>query len=148
MAMSGLSILAQRANSDLTATEVKGNTVERTSELATAARSNRDGIESALGFHAQYLNLADQMGDGGAIESGVADDSLVLDAQTLTVLNTMVSQRRLTLETLHILMARGLKVDLTTEIEALKKMEPMMDRPPAKDPAMDKPDEMMNGGVQ
>lgn len=146
MAMAGLSILAQRTNSDLTATEVKGNTVERTSELATAARSNRDGIETALGFHAQYLNLADQMGDGGAIESGVADDTLVLDAQTLTVLNNMVTQRRLTLETLHILMARGLKVDLTTEIEALKKLPLPEVVPAAKDPAVN--DEMMNGGVQ
>jgi hypothetical protein len=151
MAMSGLSILTQRADSNITATEKKMDQGERTSELATAARSLRDGIEAALGFHAQYLNLQDQMGDGGAIDLGVAQDDLVIDGQMLTALNNMVSRRRLTLETLHAYMQRGLKgVDLTNEIEALKNAEPPTEEPPLiKEPTVNKPEEgMMNGGVQ
>lgn len=148
MSATGISLIAAKGDREITLGEKKIDQGERTSDLATAARSLRDGIESALGFHAQYLNLQDQMGDGGAIDLGVADDDLILDAQTLTVLNNMVTQRRLTLETLHILMARGLKVDLTTEIEALKKLEPVTVPPPAQDQPLDKPDEMMNGGVQ
>lgn len=157
MAMAGLSILAQRTGSDLTATEVRGNTVERTSELATAARSARDAYEACLGFHAQYLNLQDQMGDGGAIELGVAQDDLVLDGPMLTALNNMVTQKRLTLETLHIYMQRGLKgVDLTNEIEALKQTDLFIGEPPPAPPApengaMNKEDMtegMTEGGVQ
>jgi hypothetical protein len=98
MAMMGLSILAQRSDSNITATEVRSNQGERQSELSTMARSLKDAMEQSLEFHAQYLGL-DLPGEGGSIELGVEEQALVLTPQHLQVLLSAVETNKLSLET-------------------------------------------------
>lgn len=155
-AKSGLSILTQRVDSNITATEKRMDQGERTSELATAARSLRDAIELCFGFHAQFLGLDDQMGDGGAVELGVQEDSLVVDPQMLAALNTMIDKGRFFIEDLFAYMQGGMKAidfdDLKKRIEALPPV-PIQPSIPAPANGNEKPmpnqgEGMMNGGLQ
>jgi hypothetical protein len=97
MAMMGLSILAQRSDSDVTATEVNANETERQSELATMARSLKDAMELALEFHAQYMGL--ELAEGGSIELGVDESELTITPEMLSILLNAVSSNKLSLET-------------------------------------------------
>lgn len=111
MAMAGLSIMAQRSDSTLTATEIRRNSVERTSELSTMARSLQDALELALGFHAEYMGLP----SGGSVSLGMVED-LVFDAQTLATLLTAVTTGKLSLQTwLDVLAMRFPDVDFSEE---------------------------------
>jgi hypothetical protein len=149
MAMAGLSILTQRADSNITATEKKMDQSERTSELSTMARSLKDCLERSLGFHAQYLNLADKNGDGGSIELGVADD-LTLDPQDLAIARDMVREGSLTVETLHLLAGKRWRTDLSGEIEEIKKRKLFVGQPTPGDVNKMKTgaDKILQGGLQ
>lgn len=156
MGIAGLSILTQRVDSNITLGEKKMDQQERTSELATAARSHRDAIEFCLGRHAQYLNLADQMGDGGAIELGVSEETLIADPQMMGVMNQMIDKGRFAVEELFAYMAGGMKAidfeELLKKVKAFEAKPPAVSPPPApENGAMNKEEmteEMTEGGVQ
>ncbi len=75
MGLLGLQMLNQQTPQK-TATEERGDQVRELSELATAAQSLHDCLESALGFWAEYLGLP----SGGSVEIGVKSEHLMGDA--------------------------------------------------------------------
>ena len=93
MGMAGLSVMSEKPDTASTATEIRDDSRKELSELATMARSLKDGIELALSFHAEYLG-AEQ---GGSIELGVSEESLVLTPQHLDVLFKAVAANKLPL---------------------------------------------------
>jgi len=132
MALMGLSMLSQKTDANITATEIRANNLQESSDLATMARSLQDAIELALEFHAKYLNLD----SGGSIKLGVAESDLTLDAQMITALITAVNSRPplLTAETFLSILARGFPgVELEDEIEKLKAMPGFGQAPPTPD---------------
>jgi len=117
MALMGLSMLSQKADSNVTATEIRSNNLQESSDLATMARSEQDGAEMALEFHAKYLNLP----SGGSLKLGVAESDVVLDAVMVTAVSNLVSKGQLTLETFLNLLQRGLPgVELQDELKKLE----------------------------
>lgn len=132
MAQTGLSIMSQRSDSNITATEKKIDQSERTSELSTMARSLKDCIESCLGFHAQYLGVADENGDGGSVELGVAESDLALDGSIIVALDKLVTEGRLTLQTFLTTLQRGglSSIDVEEEIKNLEASNPFKGQVP------------------
>lgn len=129
MALMGLSMLSQKTDSNITATEIRSNNLQESSDLSTMARSLQDALELALEFHAKYLNLD----SGGSIKLGIAESDLVLDAQMITALVTAVNSRPplLTAETFLNILARGFPgVELQDEINKLKAMPGFGQAPP------------------
>lgn len=98
MAVMGLSILSQRQESNITATEKRQDYEEMQSELSTMARSLKDALELALQFHAEYLGM-ELPEDGGSIELGVSEQDLILTPEHLKVLLTAVNDDKFSLET-------------------------------------------------
>jgi hypothetical protein len=96
MGMMGLSTLTQRADTNITATEKKQDKEEKHSELATMAQSEKDCIELALSYHAEYLGLGTEA--GGSIKLGVKEENLALTPQHLTVLLSAVRSNDFSLE--------------------------------------------------
>jgi hypothetical protein len=141
MALMGLSMLSQKSDSNVTATEIRANNLQESSDLATMARSLQDALELALEFHAQYLNL----GSGGSIKLGVAESDLTLDGSTITALVTAVNSQPplLTAETFLGILARGFPgVELQDEIAKLKAMPGFGQAPPTPQDIL-----KMKGGV-
>lgn len=127
MAMMGLSMLSQRQDSNVTATEKRQDWVEQSSQLATMARSLQDGIELALQFHAEYLG-ADS---GGSVKLGVDEGGLTLDGSVITALSNLVGRGQLTLETMLQVLQRMLPgVDLEEEIKRIEKVGAFRGGPP------------------
>lgn len=124
MAVLGLA-LVQGGNKEqaTTATEEILDHVREDSDLATAARSLKDGLERALKFHAQYLDASATT--GGSVELGATIEELALPAQELTAYSNMVAAKQLSLETLWSVMARAGKLpadfDAKKEREVIKK---------------------------
>lgn len=154
MGMMGLSTLTQRSDADITATEKKQDFKEKHSDLATMARNEKDAIELALSFHAEYLGLD----SGGSIELGVRDEQLTLTPQHLQVLLTAVEGSNFSVETflsvvVSLLTETGhLPEGVTVEseikkIEAAKKKAEAMN-PPASSQTVTVMQPQMNGGVQ
>ncbi len=81
MAALGLSIIAGKAPQANTATEELLDQVQEESDLAAAARSLKDGVELALGFHAAYLGL----NSGGSINLGSTMQELTLSPEEMRV---------------------------------------------------------------
>lgn len=98
MSILGLSLLVKRTGPQVTATEEKGDRIEESSDLATAARSLKDGIELALKFHTQYLNP--KADTGGNIELGAALDELEMTPQEMTAWSNAVVAGQFSVETL------------------------------------------------
>lgn len=141
MALMGLSMLSQKTDSNVTATEIRANNLQESSDLATMARSLQDCLELALEFHAKYLELD----SGGSIKLGVAESDLVLDAQMVTALVTAVNSRPplLTAETFLNILQRGFPgVELQDEINKLKAMPGFGQAPPTPEDIA-----KMKGGV-
>jgi hypothetical protein len=129
MALLGLSMLTQKTDASVTATEIRANNLQESSDLATMARSLQDAIETALEFHAQYLGLE----SGGSIKLGVAETDLALDGSTITALVSAVNSRPplLTTETFLAILQRGFPgVELQDEIDKLKAMPGFGQTPP------------------
>lgn len=95
MGMLGLSTLTQRQGSTVTATEKRIDHGEKTSGLATMARSEKDAIELALHFHAQYLGLE----SGGSIQLGVIEDEMILTPQHMQVMLDALKSNNFALDT-------------------------------------------------
>lgn len=127
MALMGLSMLAQKTDANVTATEIKSNNLQESSDLSTMARSLQDALEQALGFHAAYYG----MDDGGSVKLGVAESDLVLDAQMVTALVNAVNSKMLTVETFLNILQRGFPgVELQDELDKLKAMPGFGQAPP------------------
>lgn len=104
MAIMGISFLAERVQVQQTATEQKIYQSERTSDLATFARSLKDGFERALGFHSQFLGI--QASKGGTVE--MADPSeLVLSSEDIRLLSDLVLRGQLDNDTLWTMMGKA-----------------------------------------
>jgi hypothetical protein len=105
MARLGLAILAPNGPSpEKTATEVFANHVETDSDLATAARSLKDGQELALKFTAQYGDP--KVTSGGSVE-GLEIDQLTLSAQEMQAYSGMQAAGQLSLQTLWEILGRA-----------------------------------------
>ncbi|MBK9316918.1 MAG: DUF4055 domain-containing protein [Acidobacteria bacterium] len=81
MAALGMSIIAGKKPEANTATEELLDQVQEESDLAAAARSLKDGIELALGFHAAYLGYD----SGGSINLGATMQELTLSPEEMRV---------------------------------------------------------------
>jgi hypothetical protein len=77
------------------ATEIFANHVETDSDLATAARSLKDGLELALKFTAQYGDP--KATSGGSVE-GLELDQLTLSAQEMQAYSGMQAAGQLSLQ--------------------------------------------------
>jgi hypothetical protein len=117
MALMGLSMLSQKTDSNVTATEIRSNNLQESSDLSTMARSLQDAIEMALEFHAKYLGMK----SGGSVKLGVADSDLMLDAPMVLALSNAVDKGQLTLETWINILQRGFPgVELADELKKLE----------------------------
>lgn len=146
MAAAGLSMLtAHERGSNQTATEIRANNLQQTSDLATMARSLQDATELALRFHAKYYGLK----DGGSIKLGVAQADIVLDGPMITALGNLIGTG-ITLETFLNIMETGLGgFDAEEEVTKLQQaavaaraMQPQQPNVPGS------PDAPVDGGVQ
>jgi hypothetical protein len=116
MAAMGISFLAEKVQVEQTATEQKINSSERTSDLATIARSVKDAIERALGFHAQFLGMRAEQ--AGTIE--IADPAeLVLSIEQIREMSDEVVRGQQSLETFWAMKAKAglLPDDFDPELE-------------------------------
>ncbi|MGH9769323.1 MAG: DUF4055 domain-containing protein [Blastocatellia bacterium] len=108
MARLGLAIMAPNAPSpEKTATEIFARHIEADSDLATAARSLKDGLELALTFTTQYSDP--QAASGGSVE-GLETDHLTLSAQEMTAYSQMQANGQLSLQTLWEVLNRAGKL--------------------------------------
>lgn len=108
MAALGLSIIAGKAPQPNTATEELLDHVQEESDLATAARSLKDGIERALYFTALYLDQNAET--GGSIELGATMEELTLSDQELQAYSNMQAAGQLSLQTFWALLERAGKL--------------------------------------
>lgn len=105
MARLGLAIIAPNApRPEKTATEVFANHVETDSDLATAARSLKDGLELALKFTSQYGDP--KATSGGSVE-GLEIDQLTLSAQEMQSYSGMQAAGQLSLQTFWEILGRA-----------------------------------------
>jgi uncharacterized protein DUF4055 len=105
MARLGLAIMAPSApRPEKTATEVFANHVETDSDLATAARSLKDGLELALRFTAQYGDP--KATSGGSVE-GLEIDQLTLTDREMEVYGGMQAAGQLSLQTFWEILGRA-----------------------------------------
>jgi hypothetical protein len=105
MARLGLAILAPNGPSpEKTATEVFANHVETDSDLATAARSLKDGGEQSLKFTTQYVDP--KATAGGSIE-GLEIDQLTLSAQEMQAYGAIRASGDLSLQTFWEVLGRA-----------------------------------------
>jgi uncharacterized protein DUF4055 len=105
MARLGLAIMAPNApRPEKTATEVFANHVETDSDLATAARSLKDGLELSLKFTTQYENP--KATSGGSVE-GLEIDQLTLTDREMEVYSGMQAAGQLSLETFWEILGRA-----------------------------------------
>ena len=125
MAALGLSIIAGKAPQPNTATEELLDNLQEESDLATAARSLKDGLERALYFTALYLDPGAK--SGGSVEMGMTPEELTLSDQELQVYSNMVAQDQMSIETLVNIMDRGGKypegTDTDKEVGLIKKQK-------------------------
>lgn len=131
MATTAISILAKKTSTNSTATEERGDQVREESDLATAARSLKDCLETGLTFWARYLDPAAI--NGGSIKLGVLGSELTIDAQTMTAFANMAGDV-FSKQTVREVIANGradlMPEDYTEEEEAarLDRERAMVDR--------------------
>jgi len=117
MAVLGLSIVQGKTKPQpTTATEELLDHVREESDLATAAGSLKDAIETCLKFHAHYIDP--KATTGGSVELGATIKEMTLSPQELQVYSAMVSSKQLSLDSLWAIMARAGK--LPTDFDAEK----------------------------
>lgn len=104
MAILGLSLLAKKTPNK-TATAETLDHVKEESDLATAARSLKDGLEQALRFTAQYLDP--RAATGGSVELGATIEEMTLSSQEIQAYSGMVASNQLSLETLWQMLSRA-----------------------------------------
>jgi len=106
MARLGLAIMSpnSQAQPQKTATEVFANHIETDSDLATAARSLKDGLELALTFTAQY---SDPIATSGGSVEGLEIDQLTLNAQEMQAYSGMQAAGQFSLQTFWEVLGRA-----------------------------------------
>jgi hypothetical protein len=107
MSVLGLGILERRPMTAETATAKRIDRSEKDSQLGAAARSLEDGIETALGFHAQFMGMADENGDGGSVLLNRDYQELTLTPEQIRVYSDVVRERQLSPETLWDILTEG-----------------------------------------
>lgn len=104
MSVLGLSLLVKRTGSQVTATEERGDQIQESSDLETAARSMRDVIELCLKFHAQSLDVlatgVPKATTGGNVELGASLDDLILMPEEMTFWSNAVAAGQYSVETM------------------------------------------------
>lgn len=120
----GLAMLAGKpTKGDVTATETMLDSIQETSALQARAVQLKDALEQALMFTNKYLGRGDEI----SVELGCSWTQLVLTAQDLTTLNTLVTDGTMSLESfvyqLHV--AGKLPPDVSPEDE-IKRIEKEM----------------------
>ena len=128
MAVLGLGILERRPMTAETATAKRIDRSEKDSQLSSAARSLEDGLERAFGFHAQFMGLADQQGDGGSVTLNKDFLELNLAPEQIRVYLDASKEGKLSVETLWAILAEGnalpANFNATEELVRLKALEP------------------------
>ena len=124
MATLGLLLLSQRPQVAQTATESVIDDKAESSELAGMARGLEDGIETALMYHAAYLNQK----SGGSVTVNKDFAKLGLDPQKITAISTAVEKRQLSLETMWEIMQRA--DELPNTFDAKKEQKRLKDSEP------------------
>jgi hypothetical protein len=127
MAMSGVSMLAQKTDTQKTATEINANNLQESSDLSTMARSLSDGLEEAAGIHAKYKGKE----SGGSITLSVAETGAPPDASMVLALIAAVNARLLTNDTFLTMLQKAFPgVDLQDELKKLQAMPGFGQAPP------------------
>jgi hypothetical protein len=103
MARLGMSMLQHETRAAETAEAKRIDKSEQDSALASTARSLQDGLNQALGFHAQMMGLA----DGGSVVVNRDFDRLTLDAAETREYSQLVANSQLSLETLWAILSEG-----------------------------------------
>lgn len=126
MAALGLSIIAGKAPQPNTATEEILNHVQEESDLATAARNLKDGLERALYLTALYLDPNAET--GGSVELGATIEELTLSAQDVQAYSNLVALHQLSLDSLWSMLERAgkLPVDFDPDKEKTAIMDMAM----------------------
>lgn len=107
MSVLGLGILERRPMTAETATAKRIDRSEKDSQLSAAARSLEDGIERALGFHAQFMGIADENGDGGSVQLNRDYQELTLTPEQIRVYSDVVKEKQLSPQTLWDILKEG-----------------------------------------
>ena len=136
MSVLGLGILERRPMTAETATAKRIDRSEKDSQLSAAARSLEDGIERAMGFHAQFMGIADENGDGGSIQLNRDYQELSLTPDQIRVYSDVVKEKQLSPETLWAILVEGNALpsnfNVMEELERIKAMsavEPVVVQP-------------------
>ena len=133
MSVLGLGILERRPMTAETATAKRIDRSEKDSQLSTAARSLEDGIERALGFHAQFMGIADENGDGGSVTLNRDYQELTLTPEQIRVYSDVVKERQLSPETLWSVLLEGNALpsdfDVAQELTRIGSMEVVKPEP-------------------
>ena len=110
MATLGLAIVQGKSQPqpETTATEEVLDHVREESDLATAARSLKDGIELCLKFHTQYLTPSATT--GGSVELGATIEEMTIPPQELQALSNMTGANQISLETFWSILDRAGKL--------------------------------------
>ena len=126
MSVLGLGILERRPMTAETATAKRIDRSEKDSQLSAAARSLEDGIERAMGFHAQFMGIADENGDGGSIQLNRDYQELSLTPDQIRVYSDVVKEKQLSPETLWAILVEGNALpsnfNVMEELERIKAM--------------------------
>ena len=141
MSVLGLGILERRPMTAETATAKRIDRSEKDSQLSAAARSLEDGIERALGFHAQFMGVAEENGDGGSVQLNRDYQELSLTPEQIRVYSDVVEKHQLSPETLWNILIEGnaLPANFSVE-EELTKVKAMAE-PVVVEPKLDEPGE-------
>ncbi len=127
MSVLGLGILERRPMTAETATAKRIDRSEKDSQLSAAARSLEDGIERAMGFHAQFMGIADENGDGGSVQLNRDYQELTLTPEQIRVYSDVVKERQLSPETLWSILTEGNALpsdfDVAQELTRIESME-------------------------
>src|SRR5690606_24901799 len=111
MAVLGMSALMGVKARPETATGERIEKAETDSALASHARATQDAIEEAIRLTAKWLGIEDRMPKRSAASRWVAlnrdFEALTLDAQMVTAIANVVTERHLSLETLWDILQRA-----------------------------------------
>ena len=120
MAVMGAAMLARKTPTPKTATEEILSHVKEESDLATAARSLKDGLELALKHWAMYLGKP----SGGSVSLGATVEELMLSPEEIRAFGEMVVNRVISKQTVREILKEADKLPETfNEQEELKRLE-------------------------
>jgi uncharacterized protein DUF4055 len=147
MAALGISIIAGKAPQPNTATEELLDHVQEESDLATAARSLKDGLERALYFTALYIDQNAET--GGSVELGATIEELTLTDQELQAYSNMQNLGQLSLQTFWSILERAGKLPEDFDREEEQKLvdQEQKDKQDAMLKSFERGDSFRQGGA-